>query len=100
MSPYLYGGRKAVSPVRHTPTGPPRPRGVVCDGRIVKLFVGQAYGFIRLADERNVFFHRADVCDGLSINDFAVGDSVTFELLDDAVSGARALQVRRRRRHR
>jgi cold shock CspA family protein len=100
MSPYLYGGRKAVSPVRHTPTGPSRPRGVVCDGRIVKLFVGQAYGFIRLGDQRDVFFHRADVCDGLSINDFAVGDFVTFELLDDSVSGARALQVRRRRRHR
>jgi len=100
MSPYLYGGRKVVSPSRQAPTGPARPRGVVCDGRIVKLFVGQAYGYIRLADERDVFFHRADVCDGVSINDFAIGDSVTFELLDDTVSGARALQVRRRRRHR
>lgn len=69
-------------------------------GRIVKLFVGQGHGFIRLADDREIFFHRSDVREGTSFNDFVVGDAVTFELLEDAVSGARALRVRHRRRPR
>jgi len=67
------------------------------DGRIVKLLVGQGYGFIRVASNREVFFHRSDVLDGLSFNDFSVGDAVTFELFDDKISGARALRVDRRR---
>jgi cold shock CspA family protein len=67
-------------------------------GRIVKLFVGQGHGFIRLANDREIFFHRADLQEGTSINDLDVGDAVTFERLDDPVSGARALSVRRHRR--
>ncbi len=74
---------------------PAARRGVPGKGWIVKLFVGQGYGFIRLADDRVVYFHRADVQEGTSINDFGVGDAVTFELLDDPVSGARGLYVRR-----
>jgi cold shock CspA family protein len=58
--------------------------------------VGQGHGFIRLSDNRDVFFHRSDLLEGTSFNDFAVGDTVTFELLEDAVSGARALRVTRR----
>ena len=84
-------------------TRPGRPhdrRGAPSTGRIVKLFVGQGYGFIRLTDEREIFFHRSDIRDGLSFNDFVVGDVVTFELLEDAVSGARALRVTWPRRHR
>jgi cold shock CspA family protein len=61
------------------------------------LFVGQAHGFIRLASGREVFFHRSDVQDGTSFNAFAVGDCVAFELLEDRVSGPRALRVERRR---
>jgi cold shock CspA family protein len=100
VSPYLYGARrKAAPPARHVGTRPVERRGIASNGRIVKLFVGQGHGFIRLEDEREVFFHRSDVHEGSSINDFAVGDAVTFELLDDAISGARALQVRRHRRH-
>jgi cold shock CspA family protein len=70
-------------------------RGTPATGRIVKLFVGQGHGFIRLADHREVFFHRADLEDGTSINDLTVGDTVAFEDLDDSVSGPRALRVRR-----
>ena len=72
-------------------------RGVVTHGRIVKLLVGQGHGFIRVTNEREVFFHRSDVREGTSFNDFAVGDEVTFELLEDKISGARALWVERRR---
>jgi cold shock CspA family protein len=60
------------------------------------LFVGQGHGFIRLTDDRQVFFHRSDVREGTSFNEFAVGDAVTFELFEDRVSGPRALRVERR----
>jgi hypothetical protein len=80
------------------PARPFEPRGEPGVGRIAKLAVGQGQGFIRLPDDREIYFHRNDVHDGCSINDFAVGDPVTFELLEDAVSGARALRVRPRRR--
>jgi hypothetical protein len=79
---------------------PSAPRGVPEAGRIVKLLVGQGYGFIRLTNDREIYFHRADLHDGTSINDFEVGDAVSFQLLDDRVSGARALCVRRQRRRR
>jgi cold shock CspA family protein len=64
----------------------------------VTLLVGQGHGFIRLADNRGVFFHRSDLREGTSFNDFAVGDAVRFELLEDDVSGPRAVQVERRPR--
>jgi cold shock CspA family protein len=68
-------------------------RGTPSVGRIATLFIGQSYGFIRLANGRAVFFHRSDLRDGVSFNRFAVGDNVTFELLEDRVSGPRAVQV-------
>ena len=67
-------------------------------GRIVKLLIGQSHGFIRVADSREIYFHRSDLEEGASFNDFTIGDVVSFELLEDAVSGARALRVKRRRR--
>jgi cold shock CspA family protein len=70
----------------------------VATGRIVKLLIGQSHGFIRIAGGREVFFHRSDLEDGVAFNDFAVGDPVSFELLEDAVSGARALKVKQRGR--
>jgi cold shock CspA family protein len=63
---------------------------------VVKLRVGQGHGFIRLADGREVFFYRTDVGEGTSFNNLAVGDAVSFELVEDAISGARALRVRPR----
>jgi hypothetical protein len=57
--------------------------------------IGQGHGFVR-SSGREIYFHRSDLEDGISFNDFAIGDPVSFELLEDAVSGARALKVRRR----
>ena len=74
-----------------------RPGGLVT-GRIVNLLTGQSYGFIRLPNAREVYFHRADLQEGTAFNDLQVGDTVKFELFDDAVSGARALRVERQRR--
>jgi cold shock CspA family protein len=44
-----------------------------------------------------VFFHRSDLLEGTAFNALAIGDRVTFELLEDRVSGPRALRVERRR---
>ncbi|HVH28743.1 MAG TPA: hypothetical protein VM818_18395 [Vicinamibacterales bacterium] len=77
--------------------GPFEREGVPDTGRIVKLFVGQGHGVIRLANDREIYFHRADLLEGTSFNDFSVGDVVTFDRLDDRVSGARALRVVKRR---
>jgi cold shock CspA family protein len=79
------------------PTRPPERRGAVSTGRIVKLLIGQSHGFIRLDDGREIYFHRSDLEEGTSFNHFAIGDAVIFELLEDAVSGARALRVKPRR---
>ena len=92
---------RQVAPGRTAhPTGPPERRGAASTGRIVKLLIGQSHGFIRLADGREIYFHRSDLKEGTSFNDFAIGDAVAFELLEDAVSGARALRVKPRRRPR
>jgi len=61
----------------------------------MKLLVGQGHGYIRLSDGREIFFHRADVDESCRFNEFQVGNAVVFELLDDRVSGARAVRVRR-----
>jgi cold shock CspA family protein len=47
-----------------------------------------------MADGRDVWFHRSDMSDRASFNDFVVGDSVNFELQHDRISGARAMSVR------
>jgi cold shock CspA family protein len=75
-------------------------RGTLSSGRVATLFIGQGHGFIRLRNDRAIFFHRSDVREGTSFNDLVVGDTVTFELLEDDVSGPRALRVERRRRRR
>lgn len=94
--------RGAVGKTAPAPKGagarPPERRGTPNTGRIVTLFIGQGHGFIRLADDREVFFHRSDVREGTSFNGFAVGDTVRFDLLEDDVSGPRAVQVARRPR--
>jgi hypothetical protein len=90
-------GRKAAS---GRTARPAERRGAVSVGRIAKLLIGQNHGFIRLADSREVYFHRSDLEEGTAFNDFTIGDAVIFELLEDAVSGARALRVKRRRRPR
>ena len=89
---------RKTAPARKAAVVPPAERrGAPSSGRIVSLFIGQGHGFIRLTNDRDVFFHRSDVREGTSFNDFAVGDAVRFELLQDDVSGPRALRVERRR---
>jgi cold shock CspA family protein len=93
---------RTVEAGRMTPSKKPvRPQdrhGTPVTGRIVRILVGQGYGFIRLPNAREVYFHRADLHEGTTFNEFRIGDRVTFELLEDAISGARALHVVRRRR--
>jgi cold shock CspA family protein len=81
-------------PRRPTRAGrPDEPVGDVATGRITRIFVGQLYGFIRARNRREVFFHRSDMQDVTAFNALQVGDPVTFLLIDDPVSGARAVRV-------
>ncbi len=98
---YFYGDpRKGSGSGSGRPSQPEDRRGRPAAGRIVRLMVGQGHGTIRLSNGRDGFFHRADVQEGSSFHDLEVGDSVRFELVDDAVSGARALRVVRHSRSR
>lgn len=90
----FYGRLDAKKP-RKMGLPPSERRGPAATGHVLKLFVGQGYGFIRTALDNDVYFHRSDVQAGSSINDLGIGDAVVFELLADHISGARALRVRR-----
>jgi len=94
MSDYFYGAPRTQMVKRPGKLSQPNePRGIPSTGRIARILVGQGHGFIRLRDDREVYFHRSDSKDGTAFNDLRVGDRVTFELLEDAVSGARAVRV-------
>ena len=76
--------------------GPPPPAvGTHANGTVARLVIGQSYGFIRLRDRREVFFHRADVREDTPFNSLQIGDLVAFELIVDVVSGPRAIRVTR-----
>lgn len=75
----------------------PERRGAPGAGRIVALILGQGHGFIRYRDRRDIFFHRSDVLEGARFTDLAVGDRVTFELIEDTISGPRAARVKPQR---
>ena len=93
---YFYFAERKGAPNRSST--PPRsdPRGEPATGRIARILFGQGgHGFIRLRDDREVFFHRSDLSKDTAFNDLQIGDGVAFELLDDRVSGARALRVTR-----
>ena len=79
---------------------PKDPPGKPATGKISRLLTGQSYGFIRARNVGEVFFHRADVQEGTAFNTLEIGDVVAFDLIEDAVSGARALRVSRRTRRR
>jgi cold shock CspA family protein len=74
-----------ASPSKPVSTGKP------AKGRVKTLTRGQACGIIS-ADRGDVFFHKADFQG--KFWDLEVGARVTFELLDDAISGPRAQNVR------
>ena len=73
--------------------GPTKPvyAGKVTKGRIKALTRGQGSGIISAA-RGDVFFHKADFLG--KFWDLQVGERVTFELLDDSISGPRAQNVR------
>ena len=94
---YFYGARRAdVSKRAGKPSRPNDPHGKPATGRVARILTGQGHGYIRLRDDRQVYFHRGDLGHGTIFNDLPVGDTVTFEVLEDSVSGARALRVMRR----
>src|SRR5262245_10011453 len=96
---YFYARTSGRAPKRSSKLSRPSiPRGPLVTGRIVNLLIGQCHGFIRLPNAREIYFHRGDLQEGTAFNDLRIGDAVTFELLEDAVSGARALRVVRRER--
>lgn len=77
--------------------GKPELRGRVMTGRIVRIVRGQGHGFIRDEAGRTVFFHRSDVPKA-RFNDLAVDDHIACEVIEDDVTGPRALNVRKKRR--
>ena len=85
--------------IRRTVDAPQEGRaeapGVAGRGHVARLSAGRGCGFIRVADGRDIWFHRSDMGERAAFNDLAVGDSVAFDLLEDRISGARALRVRR-----
>ena len=94
--PYIFGRAQPGATRRGgARERPAERRGVPDRGRIVKLYIGQGYGFIRPGDERDIYFHRGDLEEGTSINDYQVGDLVSFERVEDLISGPRAHCVRR-----
>jgi hypothetical protein len=90
-------GPEAAPKKPNKPSWPNDPRGKAATGRISKLMVGQGHGYVTLTDDREIYFHRGDMKAGSAFNELQVGDTVTFELLEDNVSGARALRLRRRK---
>ena len=99
MSEHVRGAVPKTAPPRksHFP-GPAEPGARPRSGRILTLVLGQGHGFIRLTDRRKVFFHRSDLREGTTFGALAVGEVVTFDLVDDPISGPRAVRVERRRR--
>ena len=67
-------------------------RGRPTTGRVTRILYGQGFGFIRIDERRDVFFHRKDVFDG-TFNELAVDDHVALELIEDALTGPRAVRV-------
>jgi cold shock CspA family protein len=86
------GTSKRAAPVAKV-GGKPKESGRAASGTILRIVRGQNHGFIRAADGREVFFHRADVT-GTFI-DLEIGDTVACELIEDRVSGVRAVSVRK-----
>ena len=76
----------------------PERRGAPSAGRIVALILGQGRGFIRHRERGDIFFHRSDVLEGARFSDLAEGDRVRFELIEDTISGPRAVRVTPQRR--
>ena len=68
-------------------------RGRAMTGRVTQLSPGRLCGLIKSTDGQSVFFHGRDL-EGAQYNDVEIGGAVSFELIDDRVSGPRAARVR------
>jgi cold shock CspA family protein len=68
-------------------------RGRAMTGRVTQLSHGRLCGLIKATDGQSVFFHGRDL-EGAQYNDVEIGGAVSFELIDDRVSGPRAARVR------
>jgi cold shock CspA family protein len=68
-------------------------RGRAMKGQIAQLSHGRFCGVIRASEGQNVFFHGRDL-EGAQYNDVEIGRFVSFELIDDRVSGPRAARIR------
>ena len=68
------------------------PRGPHASGRITDLMHGRLCGVIRASTGLHVFFHGRDL-NSVRYNDLEIGRSVTFELIDDPISGPRAVRI-------
>jgi cold shock CspA family protein len=73
-------------------------RGRPMTGRVTRILYGQGFGFIRVDERRDVFFHRKDVFGG-TFNELVVDDHVALELVEDALTGPRAVRVAPRPKH-
>lgn len=62
-------------------------------GRVTQLSRGRLCGSIQAADGQTLFFHGRDL-DRVRYNDLEIGDPVTFDLIDDPISGNRAAKIR------
>jgi cold shock CspA family protein len=71
-------------------------RGRAAKGRVWQLSHGRLCGVIEASDGQRVFFHGRDL-DRTRYNELNVGDAVSFEVIDDPISGARATAVRAQR---
>jgi cold shock CspA family protein len=67
-------------------------RGRASTGTIATITRGRGDGHIREKRAGLLYFNRRDVIDG-SFNDLNIGDRVTFEVIEDKVSGHRAARV-------
>ena len=67
-------------------------------GRITRLLQGGGQGTIRADDGRRAFFHRNET--GGTFAEMDIGDVVTFEFVEDRISGARGIRVRKTTRER
>ena len=85
------GERGALKPAGN---GPKMVSGKPMSGRILRLAAGMGHGYIRAEGGEDVFFHRSDTQEGV-FNTLEIDDDVRFELVEDRVSGARAIRVRR-----
>ena len=71
---------------------PNEPRGRASTGMVATITRGRGDGYIREHRGDLLYFNRRDVIDG-GFNDLNIGDRVTFEIIEDTVSGYRAARV-------